>query len=266
MQSNQQTASSQAPRQDKVDDKLREKPLLESVTRAIAAAPLEMEPFGHIRLEGIFPDGVFDQIVSNLPPHDFYAEQMHKDAMMADGHSTRLRFELERDNVARLPSALRDFWNDVITNFESKELENAFKRKFAPVLQSRFGRDPDDVDVEQRLVLFRDLPGYKISVHPDNDDKVITAQFYLPTSAAQSHIGTSFHQRGETGELEKVKTLAFTPNSGYSFAVTADSWHSVVPLTEADGPRNSLMAIFYQRRGMRKLKGSLRKIFSLKGR
>jgi hypothetical protein len=113
-------------------------------------------------------------------------------------------------------------------------------------------------------VLFKDLPGYRISIHADNDDKVVTTQFYLPSADSQARLGTSFHRRGDDGEFEKVVTLPFTPNSGYSFAVTEGSWHSVEGVTEADGARNTLMAIHYRRKGMRRFKGSLRKLFSSK--
>jgi hypothetical protein len=97
----------------------------------------------------------------------------------------------------------------------------------------------------QRPVLFRDITGYKISVHADNLDKVITSQIYLPRDESQAHLGTSFHRRKGDRSFEKVKTLPFTPNSGYAFPVTTESWHSVEQMRESDGARDTLMLIWY---------------------
>lgn len=241
-------------------------PILDSVLQSISAAPLQLSPFTHIRLENVFPVDYYREILQNLPAIELYGEQKHKDAMRADGTSTRLRFELERDEIARLPELQRAFWSDFLDQFEGEELGLALRRKFQAALRARFGRDPDAIDVQQRLVLFKDIPGYRISVHADNADKVVTTQFYLPRDAAQTHLGTSFHEGPSKSDTHKVAQLPFLPNSGYSFPVTQSSWHSVEPVTEADGARNTLMAIYYQRSGVQKLKTSLRRMLSPKRR
>jgi hypothetical protein len=235
-----------------------ERPLLDFVVARIAAAPLEERPFGHIRLEEVFPESFYRDLLAHLPATELYDEQHHKDAMLPSGKSARLRFELERENVARLPERQRAFWLAFLDQFDSNDLERALKRKFEPVLRRRFGTDPERIRVRRRLVLFKDVGGYKISIHPDNADKVITCQVYLPADETQLHLGTAFHEHLGDDQFRKAESLPFRPNSGYAFAVTEHSWHSVEPLTGGDRERNTLMAIFYQEGGLQRITTTLR--------
>ncbi len=216
-----------------------------SLVERIGATRLEGEPFDHVRLERIFDADTVERLISNLPEQDQYDEQIHKDALLPDGRYARLRFELTEENIAKLPAPKRDFWLGVLEDVRSPEIERAYKAKFRDALTRRFGVDPIEVRTVQRPVLFRDIAGYRISVHADNLDKVITSQIYLPLDESQAHLGTSFHRRRPDRSFEKVKTLPFTPNSGYAFPVTTESWHSVEQMREGDGARNTLMLIWY---------------------
>lgn len=211
----------------------------------IGEAVLERDPCDHVRLEGIFDAYTADQLLEHLPDQDHYDEQIHKDALLPDGRYARLRFELTEENIAKLDEPRRSFWRGVLEEVRSPEIERAFKEKFRSALTRRFGDAFMEIPTVQRPVLFRDVAGYKISVHADNLDKVITSQIYLPRDQSQAHLGTSFHRRKADRSFEKIKTLPFTPNSGYAFPVTTQSWHSVEQMRDSDGPRNSLMLIWY---------------------
>lgn len=211
----------------------------------IGASPVEHDPCDHVRLERIFDADTLRQLIENLPDEDQYEEQIHKDALLPDGRYARLRFELTETNIAKLPEPKRSFWQAVLDDVRSPQIERAYKEKFRAALTQRFGRDAMEVRTVQRPVLFRDIAGYKISVHADNLDKVITSQIYLPRDDTQAHLGTSFHRRRADRSFETVRTLPFLPNSGYAFPVTTQSWHSVAQMRESDGARNSLMLIWY---------------------
>lgn len=228
----------------------------------IRAAALHQDPCDHVRLEQIFDPELARQLVDNLPDQALYDEQIHKDALLPDGRYARLRFELTTENIARLPQPQRDFWQGILDDVQSTEIERAYKEKFRQALSRRFGPEFMDVETVQRPVLFRDIAGYKISVHADNLDKVITSQIYLPRDDSQVHLGTSFHRQNPDRSFEKVKTLPFTPNSGYAFPVTTDSWHSVEQMRESDGPRNTLMLIWYLVEKPSKLQKLMTRLFA----
>ena len=196
-------------------------------------------------MENIFDEAYYRQMVEYLPAEELYDEQIHKDALLPDGRYARLRFELVEENIARLKEPARSFWLSFLRDATDPEVEKFYWRKFHAALSRRFKSDPPEIETIMRPVLFRDIGGYKISIHADNLDKVITSQLYLPLSDAQSHLGTSFHRRLPDKSFEKVKTLPFTPNSGYAFAVANDSWHSVEQMRGQDTRRDSLMMIWY---------------------
>lgn len=236
--------------------------LRDSLVKRIQATQLDQDPCDHVRLEEIFEADLSRQLVDNLPDQDLYDEQIHKDARLPDGRYARLRFELTEANIARLPEPKRSFWLNVLDDVRSPEIERAYKEKFRTALTRRFGRDPMQVETVQRPVLFRDIGGYKISVHADNLDKVITSQIYLPRDGSQAHLGTSFHRRNADRSFEKIKTLPFTPNSGYAFPVTTESWHSVEQMRDSDGARNTLMLIWYLVEKPSKLQKLMTRLFA----
>jgi hypothetical protein len=127
----------------------------------------------------------------------------------------------------------------------SKELADVFKKWLEPALVARFKCPISEIPTFPAPQLLKDSYGYKISPHADTEQKAITTQWYLPSGNSQSHLGTRVHNRLPNGQFEEVRALKFVPNSGYAFAVTSDSWHSVAPMTEADGIRDSLMMFYY---------------------
>ena len=133
--------------------------------------------------------------------------------------------------------------------FNAPELEAAYKERFSAALERRFQRPARDLRLHPAGMLLRDLGGYKISIHCDSFRKAITTQYYLPRDTSQLHLGTTFHEKKHDGAFVEVKTLEFAPNSGYGFPVVANSWHSVRPMKNEDGERDSLMLIYYADQG-----------------
>ncbi len=52
-------------------------------------------------------------------------------------------------------------------------------------------------------------------------------------------------RRTGASELERVVTLPFAPNTGYSFPVSTDSWHCVDPIPAGVPAHGSLTLIWY---------------------
>lgn len=221
----------------------------EHLAAVIHRTRLELTPFAHVVLEEIFPREVYAELLAKLPHDHYYRELKHSDAMMADGRSARLQFPLLAANVARLPPAQRVFWNELIAGVSSRVVEEAWRAKFKPVLESITGKPAATIKFRPHITLFRDLGGYKISIHPDSPRKAITVQYYLPADDSQAHLGTVFHHQDPNGGFREARAMRFAPNTGYAFAVTPTSYHSVKPMSAQDKPRNTLMVIINYDRG-----------------
>ncbi len=215
----------------------------------IARTRLEQTPFDHVVLEEIFARETYAELLTKLPENHYYRELKHSDAMMADGRSARLQFPLLAANIARLPPAQRAFWNNIVAGLNSRKVEEAWRAKFKSVLEAVTGKSLSALKFRPHLTLFRDLGGYKISIHPDSPRKAITVQYYLPADESQIHLGTVFHDKNSDGGFREARAMRFAPNTGYAFAVTPASYHSVKPMGAQDHPRNSLMVIIHYDRG-----------------
>jgi len=222
--------------------------ILRHIISVIGEARLETNPFDHVRLSNVFPASLYPMMLNNLPATGYYGQLKHSDAILPSGLSARRKLELRPAQLRRLPDSQRMFWTQLGAILESPKLESGFKTLFTRALDQRAIRN---AHLRPVAMLLRDLGGYKISIHSDTFRKAITTQYYLPTDDSQLHLGTAFHtkQPGACG-FSKVKTLEFARNTGYAFPVTAESWHNVEPMKDSEGERNSLMLIYYVKRGL----------------
>jgi hypothetical protein len=206
----------------------------------------EDHPFPHVYLEDLFAPEFYLRLLSNLPPTEAYRELPHRDAMQPDGRSTRRKFYLFPEHIRLLPRAPREVLSEVSSALLAPALQDAFKHKFCDTLERRFGRRMEELSFYPVPMLLRDFPGYRIGIHGDSLSKAITAQFYLPLDASQSHLGTILHE-GRDGEAAgRAKRLPFRPATGYAFPVMYhESWHSVAQTGPGDGARNSIMLTYY---------------------
>lgn len=223
--------------------------ILNHLIKAVRAAPIAAEPFDHLQLDAVFPPSCYPDIIANLPETRYYGELQHSDARLPNGRSARRKLELRPAHLRRLPEPQRKIWSAVMSAFNAPELEAAYKARFSDALEERFQRPALDLKLHPAAMLLRDLGGYKISIHCDTFRKAITTQYYLPRDASQLHLGTTFHEKNHDGAFVERKTLEFAPNSGYGFAVVAESWHSVRQMKSEDGERDSLMLIYYADQG-----------------
>lgn len=127
----------------------------------------------------------------------------------------------------------------------SKEVREAFRQRLAPGLERRFGSDWSKVGMYPIPVLSRDVPGYRIGIHPDTHWKGMTIQLYLPKDNSIQHVGTVFHKRTGEKSYEKALQMSFSPNTGYAFAVGTDTYHSVDTVGPEVMTRDSILLTYF---------------------
>jgi len=216
----------------------------------VGATALETAPFDHVYIERLFPPDEYRRLLEHLPETRRYRQLTHREAMRSDGTSARRKFYLLPEHIMWLPRRERAYWRALSRQLRSRELQDAFKRKFQVALEQRFGTSIDKLSFYAVPMLLRDLGGYRIGIHGDAMRKAITVQLYLPRNDSQAHMGTVFHE-GRNGEAAlRTKRLAFLPATGYAFPVIRHrSWHSVPQTSDADGERNSLMLTYHVQQG-----------------
>jgi len=216
--------------------------VLDRLAHRIDAAPVDQLPSDNIYMEDVFEPAFYEQIINRLPASKAYDFIKHPDADLPDGTSTRKLLAVGPDTLDRLEPENRDFWKRLCEDLTSGALINALIKKFQTKIQVRFpGSLPDLIMVP---VLYRDYPGYRITIHPDAEYKIATMQFYLPRDHSQIHLGTSFHQK-EGDHFRLLKTNPFKPNSAYAFARTDESWHSVNQMAARESVRDTLALTLY---------------------
>jgi hypothetical protein len=228
----------------------------ELVAQAIAsieAAEYSSAPFPHIVFRNFFPDDFYRELVRSVPARGY-------DPITGTG--TRMALRLYGESLEGIEPRLRPVWAAASAVLTSKRLEEAIRVSLREVLKTRARgdgiRDPDDLRLVTRPVIYKDSDGYRIKPHPDTRKKVVTMQLYCPTDARQRELGTVLYRMSALGLmhlrsfcLEPVKTIPFLPNTGYAFVVlkvyhslTGMSWHGRPPI-KTNQERISILNTFY---------------------
>ncbi|MGN6154407.1 MAG: hypothetical protein ACTHN4_01570 [Sphingomicrobium sp.] len=224
----------------------------EELVAAVGRAELHHRPFDYIQMENVLDPATYSPLLSALPDRNSFHELSHRDAMRADGSSTRLRMYLYPELLWRLPAKQRRAWMPVARALCSPRLQTAFKEKFRASLERRFGKPVERIGLHPVPILLRDQPGYRIGIHADASRKAITVQYYLPTDSSREHLGTIFHEGASGQAAQRITQIPFRPASGYAFPVSLEeSWHSAPTTDTADGERVSMMVTYYVADGLR---------------
>jgi hypothetical protein len=136
-------------------------------------------------------------------------------------------------------------WSTVGRALCSAQVREAFREGLAPGLEKRFGKRYREIGIYPIPILTRDVPGYKIGIHPDTRSKAMTIQLYLPGDRSIEHVGTVFHKRTGDKAYERALQMPFAPNSGYAFAVGDDTYHSVDTLGPEVRTRDSILLTYF---------------------
>ena len=217
------------------------------VAASIDAAQSGDAPFYHLVLGHVFPENTYAAMLAAMPLASDYRPMSGraKGNDMADGTHTRVKIDLFPEYIRGLPAEKRAVWDVVGGALCSAAVRDAFVRKLAPGLSARFGAGFAKVGMYPVPILTRDIPGYRITPHPDTHWKGITVQLYLPRDDSATHIGTIFHERLPDGSMPKRKQMRFAPNTGYAFAVDKETWHSADPVGTEVTTRDSILLTYF---------------------
>jgi len=222
--------------------------LRDGIVASIDAAPAFAAPFYHLVLERVFPDDTYAAMLANMPQAADYRpmhgrSQIHD---LADGTHTRVKIDLFPEYIRHLPAQKLAVWDIVGRALRTAAVRDAFMRRLAPALERRFGADYARTGMYPVPVLTRDIPGYLITPHTDTRWKGITVQLYLPHDSSIAHIGTIFHDKKPDGGCgAKARQMSFAPNTGYAFAVGADTWHSADIVGPEVKTRDSILLTYF---------------------
>ena len=233
------------------------------IASSIDAAPYDETPFHHLRLEHVFPDDIYAAMLAAMPlPADYRPMSGRAGAKdLADGVQTRVKIDLFPEYIRGLPAPKRQVWTLVGAALCSAAVRDAFRRRLARGLATRFGSAASDVGLYPVPVLTRDFPGYRIGPHPDTHWKGITVQLYLPHDASIAHVGTAFLEPMPDGGFATREQMPFVPNSGYAFVVDKDTWHSAGPIGPEVTSRDSILLTYFIDRGaLRRLRNRGKRI------
>jgi hypothetical protein len=212
------------------------------VVSAIGAAPESDVPFRHLRIANVFPADVYAAMLEAMPEARDY-RRMSGRARTAK--VTRTKIDLFPECIRHLPKAKRGVWDLVGEALCSEPVREAWKKRLAAGLERRFGAEYGAVGMYPVPILTRDIAGYKIGVHPDTRWKGMTIQLYLPRDESIAHVGTIFHRKVGDKKYEVAQRMAFSPNTGYAFAVAPDTYHSVDVVGPEVNTRDSILLTYF---------------------
>jgi hypothetical protein len=232
---------------------------VQHMVRAVEQTPAESDPFPHFIVRGIFPEGIYSELLAQLPEPDMY-EPFAYEKHSTDGASNRGRFQLVDARMEKLEGRTRSFWFGLRDALGAPEFKAAVFGKLRAGLAFRLGTSEAEAARTPGYPLpelFRETKGYAIKPHPDTRRKVVTMQIALPWDESQQHLGTEFYRRSlnplhlfrEPRGFEIVKQAPFLPNTAYAFSVinalTLKSWHGRTTLGADAGVRNTILNIWY---------------------
>jgi hypothetical protein len=226
--------------------------LCQFVAASVDAAQAGVAPFPHLVLRHVFPDDVYNAMMTAMPVGSDYRPMSGraKGNDAADGTHTRVKIDLFPEYIRHLPPEKREVWDVVGRALCSEPVKAAFVRRLSTPLARRFSSRPAKAGLYPVPILTRDIPGYRIYPHPDTHWKSITVQLYLPRNDTTSHVGTIFHARQPDGSLPNHTQMKFLPNSGYAFAVDEDTWHSADPVGPEVTTRDSILLTYFDDAGV----------------
>jgi hypothetical protein len=220
--------------------------LIAHIVVTINAAPADSEPFCHLRLSSVFPTAIYGAMLEAMPAAKDYRAMSGRTSYTrtADG-GTRTKLDLLPEFIHHLPRAKRPVWRMVGRALCSPEVREAFRNRLAAGLERRFGSRYRSIGMYPIPILTRDVPGYRIGIHPDTRSKAMTVQLYLPADRSIEHVGTVFYRRTGERRYERALQLPFAPNTGYAFAVASDTYHSVDTVGPEVRTRDSILLTYF---------------------
>jgi len=213
----------------------------ERLVEKIETARVNYEPFAHVFMENVFPDEVYDCILEHLPTRLGSYRPMEK--------NRKRHFIPLIDRLGGTQTKV-PFWSELSkVTLGSDDVRDAYVRKFRTTIESRFKTKVETVlktiQLNHRLDLTRDSPGYSIPPHTDTNDKAVTILYYLAKKDGKSKtsMGTRTYvsKKNESDAWKdgiasaannfkgftEVESAPFVTNVVFAFAPCWSSWHGV---------------------------------------
>lgn len=219
----------------------------------IGNAPINLYPFPHLYVRDVFPADFYAELLRHLPASEALSPLSQVRPIGSDVYDkTRSVLVLTPEHVGKLAEPYRGFWERIARMLMSGNLANLLFGKFGQFLQNRF-KDQNDLEFFDEALLVRDRQNYALGPHTDTPAKVFAFLFYLPADDLKSHLGTSIYVPKEPGftcpggphyspdRFERMMTMPYLPNSLFGFMKTANSFHGVEQVADADVGRNLLL-------------------------
>src|SRR3954462_9663117 len=117
--------------------------LCQFVAASVDAAQAGEAPFPHLVLNHVFPDDVYNAMMTAMPVGSDYRPMSGraKGNDAADGTHTRVKIDLFPEYIRHLPPDKRPVWDIVGHALCSRLVKEALMRRLAPGLSRRFGKD-----------------------------------------------------------------------------------------------------------------------------
>ncbi len=235
--------------------------IIDHMVQAIARTPVDDTPCKHAMLTDLFPQDVYQTILSNIPDRAAFRpmslEHFHDDK----GVSTRDLLELPEIGVQRIASHQQALWWAVGAATMSTEVKSAVFAALAPDLAPVFDCSEAQVNDQPVFVstaLRFETESYHMPPHFDVHPRVATMLIYLPEDVSLDGLGTVLYdyapkwQRPFRAAHREVRRAPFLPNSGIFFSGSKrkvrPGWHGFERPAKAalgNAPRVSLLTTWY---------------------
>jgi len=220
-------------------------PFLHFIER-LRSANVEVDPFPHYYLEGVFPDDYYQELLRHLPGSSIYENLYEVTDLKLDHFRHRYQRDLNDGWTNALPPELQSFWNSFNEWFLSPELAQAALDSFAEPLRPRIGERESWPAVSVEAQFIRHRAGYFLGPHSDLYTKLVVFLLYLAPDGSAEQLGTSLYcpklegfscpdsKHYQFADFIRVKTAPYKPNSLLAFVRSDISFHGLEPLTEQD--------------------------------
>lgn len=209
----------------------------------LESAPIIVEPFPHISVEGMFPGEFYQELLHNFPPIELY-DRLIDTGRVADSHNKARKVLFPSEGLIKaLPDTAAALWHQLFMLMIDQEIGSVLFGRFSEYLKPRFEaaklNGPGELMVESEVFLVRDETEYELEPHRDIDSKLLTMLMYLPNDESNRDLGTRFYvekdrtisrPRGYSYSLDSfdvAKSAPFLPNSLLCFPNTEHSFHGV---------------------------------------
>ena len=222
------------------------------VVYQIVNAPIRMFPFPHIYVRDVFPPDYYREIRASLPSREAF-RTLTALGRVGEGYSeSRLVLPMTPNHLERVPEPMRGFWSRLSAWMLGGSFGQVMVGKFGEFVQQRLG-DLSALRFHDEALLVQDYTRYALGPHTDSPAKVLSFLFYLPADDSRAHLGTSLYVPRDSEFLcpggphhsfdlfRRVCAMPYLPNALFAFPKSANSFHGVEPLAQAEVRRDLLL-------------------------